>query len=210
MLYNGYGEHNIQGIGDKHIPLIQNVMNTDDVVAITDQATDTLLLLFNTPAGREYLVSQGLEPALVDQLKHLGFSSIANLLAAIKVAKLHGYGAGDVIVTVATDGFELYKSEVDKIISRDHPGGFGETAAAAAHARFLKGIDTDHTVDIGAIGRNRIFNLGYYTWVEQQGVDFESFEARRSQTFWKDLHGHVERWDAQIDEFNARTGVTIA
>ena len=32
MLENGFGEHNIQGIGDKHIPLIHNVMNTDVVV----------------------------------------------------------------------------------------------------------------------------------------------------------------------------------
>ncbi|MDH5420681.1 MAG: pyridoxal-phosphate dependent enzyme [Acidimicrobiia bacterium] len=209
MLYNGYGEHNIQGIGDKHIPLIQNVMNTDDVVAISDQATDTLLLLFNTEAGKQYLMSRGFDATFVEQLQHLGFSSIANMLAAIKVAKLHNYGAGDVIVTVATDGFELYRSEVDKITSRDHPGGFDETAAAAAYARFLQGIDTDHTVDLGTIGRTRIFNLGYYTWVEQQGVDFESFEARRSQSFWTDLHGHVTRWDAQIAEFNHRTGVSI-
>ncbi len=210
MLYNGYGEHNIQGIGDKHIPLIQNVMNTDDVVAISDQATDTLLLLFNTEVGKRYLVSRGLDPTFVDQLQHLGFSSIANMLAAIKVAKLHNYGAGDVIVTVATDGFELYRSEVDKITTRDHPGGFLETSAAGTYARFLEGIDTDHTVDIGTIGRTRIFNLGYYTWVEQQGVDFESFEARRSQTFWKDLHGHVQHWDEQINDFNKRTGVSFA
>jgi cysteine synthase len=38
MLNNGYGEHNIQGIGDKHIPLIHNVMNTDIVVGVSDAA----------------------------------------------------------------------------------------------------------------------------------------------------------------------------
>jgi len=210
MLYNGYGEHNIQGIGDKHIPLIHNVMNTDDAVAISDQATDTLTLLFNTDVGRQYLIERGLDAALVDQLQHMGFSSIANMLAAIKVAKLHGYGAGDVIVTVATDGFELYKSEVEKITSRDHPNGFDDKAASAAYARFLEGVDTDHTVDLGEIGRRRIFNLGYYTWVEQQGIEFEAFEARRKQAFWKDLHSHVETWDAMIDDFNGRTGVEIA
>ncbi len=209
MLYNGYGEHNIQGIGDKHIPLIHNVMNTDDAVAISDQATDTLLLLFNTAVGRAYLIAQGLDPAFVDSLANLGFSSIANMLAAIKVAKLHHYGSGDVIVTVATDGFELYRSEVDKLTTRDHPGGFDEKSASAAYARFIEGVDTDHTVDLGAIGRDRIFNLGYYTWVEQQGVEFDAFESRRSPKFWKDLHSHVETWDSMIGEFNARTGVTI-
>ncbi len=62
MLYNGYGEHNIQGIGDKHIPLIHNVMNSDDAVAISDQATDTLLLLFNTEAGKKHLIERGVDP----------------------------------------------------------------------------------------------------------------------------------------------------
>ena len=40
LLNNGYGEHNIQGIGDKHVPLIHNVMNTDLVIGVSDQATD--------------------------------------------------------------------------------------------------------------------------------------------------------------------------
>ena len=209
MLYNGYGDHNIQGIGDKHIPLIHNVMNTDDAVAITDQATDTLLLLFNTEAGKKYLVDRGIDPKLVDDLQHLGFSSIANVLAAAKIAKYHRFGPDDVIVTVATDGFEMYRTEVDKIEGRDHPGGFDDRAAAAAYSRFLEGIDTDHTQELGEIERRRIFNLGYFTWVEQQGVGFEEFEARRDLSFWKDLHSYVGEWDNLITDFNARTGVTV-
>src|SRR5207248_2669204 len=55
MLSNGFGEHNIQGIGDKHIPFIHNVMNTDLVVAVSDRATDHLSLVFASGAGREYL-----------------------------------------------------------------------------------------------------------------------------------------------------------
>ena len=208
MLYNGYGEHNIQGIGDKHIPLIHNVTNSDDVVGISDQATDTLLLLFNTDVGKKYLVDRGIDPGTVENLRHLGLSSIANLLAAIKIAKYHDYGSGDVIVTVATDGQELYISEMDKFVRRDHDGEFDASAAAAAHARFLEGADTSHVLELGEVGRRRIFNLGYYTWVEQQGIEFEQFEARRQQTFWHDLHPMLERWDSMIDEFNARTGAT--
>ena len=69
MLQNGFGEHNIQGIGDKHIPLIHNVMNTDVVVGISDRATDELDVLFNTPEGRSYLVHRkGLDPDLVGAL----------------------------------------------------------------------------------------------------------------------------------------------
>ena len=207
MLYNGYGEHNIQGIGDKHIPLIQNVVNGDDVVGVSDRATDTLFLLFNTEAGRAHLLDRGIDPAVVDGLRHMGFSSIANMLAAIKVAKYHGMGSGDVLVTVATDGHELYRSEIDKILRRDHPNGFDEAAAAEAFARYLEAVDTDHVLELGEIERRRIFNLGYYTWVEQQGVPLDDFEARRDPAFWTGLRPYLDRWDEMIGEFNERTGV---
>ena len=209
MLYNGYGEHNIQGIGDKHIPLIHNVTNSDDAIAISDKATDTLTLLFNTDVGKQYLRDLGVEAGLVDNLKHMGYSSIANMLAAIKYAKHHGLGSGDVIVTVATDGFEMYSSELEPIIDRDHAGDFDRAAAAAAHARFLAGVDTEHLLELGEVGRRRIFNLGYYTWVEQQGIPFDTFEARRSQTWWDDLRPYTDRWDVMIKEFNERTGATL-
>lgn len=204
MLYNGYGEHNIQGIGDKHIPLIHNVTNSDDVIGISDVATDTLFLLFNTDPGRECLRMQGVPETVVDDLRHLGLSAIANVLAAIKLAKHHGYGSGDVIVTVATDGAEMYTSELDKIGVRDHPRGFDRMAAAAAHAQHLAGADTEHVLELTEVDRRRIFNLGYYTWVEQQGIDFETFERRRQQSWWDSLRGYTDRWDEMISEFNER------
>ena len=209
MLYNGYGEHNIQGIGDKHIPLIHNVMNSDDVVAVSDKVSDTLYMLFNTDDGKAHLAGKGVPTETIADLRNMGLSSIANMVAAIKVAKYHGYGREDVIVAVATDGGEMYDSEIEKISKRDHPDGFDGRSAAAAFAQHLDGADTDHVLELGAVGRNRIFNLGYYTWVEQQGIEFEDFEARRDQSFWKGLQPFLERWDGMIDEFNERTGVTI-
>ena len=98
LLYNGFGEHNIQGIGDKHVPLIHNAMNTDFVVDITDRATDNLLVLFNTEAGHEHLrermgVPRGRRrPAAARSASR----SICNVLAAIKVAKQQGLGPKDV------------------------------------------------------------------------------------------------------------------
>jgi cysteine synthase len=209
MLYNGYGEHNIQGIGDKHIPLIHNVTNSDDVVAISDRATDTLTVLFNTPAGKDHLAGLGLAPEFVARLRHLGYSSIANMLAAIKLAKYHGYGTDDVVVTVATDGFEMYSSELERIIERDHGGDFDRAAAAAAHARFLEGTDTEHLLELSEVDRRRIFNLGYYTWVEQQNIPFPTFEARRRQAWWDGLRSYTDRWDEMIVEFNERTGAGL-
>ncbi|MGF1668747.1 MAG: pyridoxal-phosphate dependent enzyme [Acidimicrobiia bacterium] len=209
MLYNGFGEHNIQGIGDKHIPLIHNVTNSDDVVAISDRATDSLFALFNTPAGKRRLVDGGVDPEVVGNLRHLGYSSICNMLAAIKVAKHHRLGSDDVIMTVATDGAEMYGSELDPIIARDHGGDFDDRAAAAVHARYLEGVDTDQLLELGEVGRRRIFNLGYYTWVEQQGIPFDVFEARRDQSWWDSLRPYTDRWDEMITEFNQRTGVTL-
>src|SRR5215216_6677916 len=131
MLENGFGEHNIQGIGDKHIPLIHNVMNTDVVVAVSDRATDELDVLFNNDEGRRYLVTRRRVPAdVVEQLGHFGLSSICNVLAAIKTVRLLDLGPSDAVMTVATDGAALYASERAKTVSRRFGGGFGPVDAA--------------------------------------------------------------------------------
>ena len=123
MLYNGFGEHNIQGIGDKHIPLIHNVMNTDVAVAISDRATDRLGLLFDTDAGRAHLATRrGVADDVLEQLPSLGLSSICNVLAAIKTAKHYGLGPDDVVVTVATDGAAMYRTERDIAAREVLPG----------------------------------------------------------------------------------------
>lgn len=208
LLYNGYGAHNIQGIGDKHVPLIHNVMNTDLVVGVSDQATDALDLLFNDPEGAAYLTQRcGLAPALVAALPALGLSGIANVLAAIKTARHLELGEGDVILTLATDGAELYASERDRLRRQAFPNGFDRVAAAAVHGRYLAGLDGDHVLETTHRERRRIFNLGYYTWVEQQGVSLEAFDRRRHQSFWRALRAALPAWDARIDEVNQRTGL---
>ncbi|HUJ93263.1 MAG TPA: hypothetical protein VLW05_11235, partial [Gaiellaceae bacterium] len=208
MLENGFGEHNIQGIGDKHIPLIHNVMNTDVAVAVSDRATDRLGLLFGTELGREHLLRRRGVPAdVVAQLPSLGLSSICNVLAAIKVAKQLDLGPDDVVATVATDGAAMYGSERELAVAKFFPGGFDELGAAEVFGEHLLGAATDHVRELTYEERKRIFNLGYYTWVEQQGISIEDFEARREQSFWKRQHASVARWDELIDEFNARTGV---
>jgi cysteine synthase len=205
MLENGFGEHNIQGIGDKHIPLIHNVMNTDIVCAISDEATDQLDVLFNTPAGRSYLVEhKGVPADVVTSLEHFGLSSICNVLAAIKTAKLLGLGADDAVVTVATDGAALYPSERAKTLAGEFGGEFGHLDAAEVFGRHLGHVTTEDMIDCTERDRTRIFNLGYYTWVEQQGTPFDLFEQRRSQDFWRGLRRYLPVWDEMIDDFNAR------
>ena len=205
MLENGFGEHNIQGIGDKHIPLIHNVMNTDVVVGVSDRATDELDVLFNTPVGQQYLAQRhGISADLLDALTHFGFSAICNVIAAIKTAKLLGYGANEAIVTIATDGSALYPSERVKTLANRFKNNFTEIDAAEVFSEHLGNVSTDATIDCTALDKNRIFNLGYYTWVEQQGTPLDVFEARRSQSFWRSVRAYTPVWDGLINEFNAR------
>jgi cysteine synthase len=206
MLANGFGEHNIQGIGDKHIPLIHNVMNTDVATAVSDKTTDGVGVLFGTDEGRAYLADRrGVRDEILDLLPALGLSSIANVIAAIKTAKYYGMGSQDVIVTVATDGAAMYGTEREKVVaSRDGP--FDRVAAAETFGEHLLGAGTDHFLELSLKDRERIFNLGYFTWVEQQAVGLEDFEARRAQSFWLSLREFLPVWDAMIEEFNGRTG----
>jgi cysteine synthase A len=209
LLYNGYGEHNIQGIGDKHVPLIHNVMAMDYATAVSDAASDSLLLLFNTEVGRDYLARRrGVAPELLKALGNLGISSIANIVAAIKLAKYMKLGEGDSIVTVATDGAAMYGSEREHILETRFHGLFDAEDAAATFGRYILGAATDHLLELTSPDRERMFNLGYYTWVEQQGVCLSDFDARRKQSFWDGLLEQAAEWDARIDEVNRLTGVS--
>lgn len=207
MLENGFGEHNIQGIGDKHIPLIHNVHNTDMVVAVSDSATDQLDLLFQTPAGRDYLVSElGVEPALVELLENLGYSSIANLLGAIAFADSRGLGSDDVVISVATDPARLYNSGRPGMIDRDFGGTFAAADAAVAYERHLSDPSVHARLDLDERETRRVFNLGYFTWVEQLNLDIDTFVARREQSWWDAMVPTVDVWDQMIQQFNDDTG----
>ena len=207
MLLNGFGEHNIQGIGDKRIPLIHNVMNTDVATAVSDRATDQVGVLWNTDEGRRYLVERrGVPAALVEQLADIGLSGICNVLAAIKTAKYFDMGPHDVVVTVATDGYALYGSERDKALRKYFPGGFDSVSAGEVFGAHLLGQETHHFQELTYQDRTRIFNLGYFTWVEQQGVSLEEFVARRDPQFWSGIREVIPVWDQMIEEFNVRTG----
>ena len=209
MLANGFGEHNIQGIGDKHIPFIHNVLNTDVALAVSDRATDRLGLLFGTDVGLEHLATRrGIPTRVLEKLPSLGLSSICNVLGAIKVAKYYALDSRDVVITVATDGAAMYESEREIALAKHFPRGFDDVGAAEIFGEHLLGAATDHFAELTLRDRERIFNLGYFTWVEQQGVSLEEFEARRSPEFWTRVHESIGPWDDLIDELNARTGVS--
>jgi hypothetical protein len=211
LLENGFGAHNIQGIGDKHVPLIHNVMNTDLVVGVSDRATDQLAVMFASAAGREFLADRrGVPTHVIQALDAFGLSSICNVLAAVKTAKLLDLGPRDAVVTVATDGSEMYASEHRRLLQRDFSDRFAAPEAAATFARWMLGAGIDHALQLTEADRRRIFNLGYFTWVEQRNVPVEAFMQRRAQSFWIGLRDALPRWNAMIDEFNRRTGALEA
>jgi hypothetical protein len=165
-------------------------------------------VLFSDPAGLAHLRDRrGVPEETIAALPSFGLSSICNVLAAVKLAKHLDLGPDDVIVTVATDGAEMYESERQRIRARDFAGGFDEAAAAEVFGRWMLGADTDNLLETTTADRDRIFNLGYYTWVEQQGVSIEDFLARKDPSFWVGLRAKVAAWDEMIVELNARTGV---
>lgn len=203
LLENGFGAHRIEGIGDKHVPWIHNVKNTDLVVAIDDNAVVNLARLFNEPTGRAYLVSQGVPKEIVSQLDLLGFSSISNVLTAIKMAKYYEMDEHDVVLTVLTDSMELYGSRL-KEMHAEH-GEYTEQDAAVDFAYWLHGQSTDNMLELRYSDRRRVHNLKYYTWVEQQGKTYEEIQAQwYDRDYWNAYRSKTDEIDALITEFNAR------
>ncbi len=206
LLLNGFGGHRIEGIGDKHVPWIHNVKNTDLVTAIDDEATISLVRLFNEPTGRAYLVQQGVPEGLVARLDLLGISGIANLLSAIKFARWFEMGEQDVVLTVFTDSMELYQSRLREL--RQERGEYTELHAAADYHRYLLGCTTDAMQELTYWDRRRIHNLKYYTWVEQQGKTYEEIQAQwYDADYWTATQRQVAEIDALIEQFNETTGL---
>ena len=205
LLQCGFGEHRIEGIGDKHIPWVHNVRNTDVVTAIDDEQTISLLRLFNEPEGQAQLERSGVSREVIEQLPLLGISSICNLVSAIKTAKYFEMEGRDLIFTPLTDSVELYSSRLEEL--REERGSYGRDQAIRDDARFLEGIGIDNMDELGYRDRKRLHNFKYFTWVEQQGRDSKDLRAQWSDTFWDEVFAQAEEWDELIRSFNERTGL---
>ena len=208
LLENGYGEHQIEGIGDRHVPWIHNVKNTDMVMAIDDRDCMALLRLFHEEAGREYLVREaGVPKELVDKLGLLGISGIANLLCAIKFARYYELTSKDVVATVLTDSAAMYQSRLEEMASRQ--GDYTLVRAVACHAGVLLGQKTDALLELSYYEKKRIHNLKYYTWIEQQGRCVEELNQQwyDAEEYWGGVHQQKEEIDRCIREFNTAVGL---
>jgi cysteine synthase len=195
---NGYGGHDIQGIGDKHVTWIHNVNNMDAIMCIDDIECKRVLQMFAEEAGRETLVRRfGLDEAFVQQCSTLlGISSVCNILGAIKTAKYYEFGANDLIVTIATDGMDRYPSVMQAM--RRTYGPVDEAEATAIVRGTIQGQKTDWIKPGTRENRRQWHNLKYYTWVEQQGKTVEELNAQLSQDWWMEHQGMVAEIDRRL------------
>ncbi|HUU78992.1 MAG TPA: pyridoxal-phosphate dependent enzyme [candidate division Zixibacteria bacterium] len=208
MLLNGFGYHRIEGIGDKHIPWIHNVKKTDLVIAIDDQDCMNLLRLFNEPVGKQYLTKQGVPDYMVENLDLLGISSIANLLMTIKFARYFELSRRDIILTVFTDSMQLYQSRLKELNSRY--GEYSEIKAAIDYHRSLQEIKIDNILELKYPDKQRIHNLKYFTWVEQQGKSVEELNRQwyDEERYWNEIYEKVPKLDELIRNFNEKVGLS--
>jgi cysteine synthase len=206
LLQNGFGAHRIDGIGDKHVPWIHNVKNTDVITAIDDNDVVAIMRLFNEPEGQAYLAQQGVPADVISNLNLMGFSGIANMLSAIKMAKYYNMTSRDVLLIVLTDSMELYNTRIDEY--RKSEGAFTLTDAAETFAASLMGESTDNMLELTEFERKRVHNLKYYTWVEQQGRTYEEIIAQWDDPdYWTGFQGQLDEMDELINEFNHRVGI---
>ena len=207
LLNNGFGGHRIEGIGDKHVPWVHNVKNTDMVIAIDDEDSQNLLRMFNTEEGHQYLADvAGVPQKTIDDLAMLGISGIANVLCCIKFAKYYELTSDDVVATVATDSAVMYESRIREL--DEQQGEYDLLTAARDFSEHLRGVRTDSMQELSYAERKRVHNLKYYTWVEQQGKTYEEINAQwYDRDYWTSIHAQAAELDALINHFNEMTGV---
>ena len=202
LLRNGFGAHRIEGIGDKHVPWIHNVKNTDMVLSIDDQDCMDMYRLFSEETGKNYLRSLGVKEEDIANLALFGISGIGNMLSAIKMAKYYEMEEDDVVFTILTDSTVMYTSRLAELTAEQGP--FTETEAARVHSGALMHQGIDNALELGYYDRLRIHNLKYYTWVEQQGKTYEELNRQwYDREYWKELPKLTPKIDKLITEFNS-------
>lgn len=206
ILMNGFGSHRIEGIGDKHIPWIHNVKNTDAVTAINDEDCMRIFRLFNEQEGMKYLKSLGIGREMINSFEMIGISGIANLLSAIKTAKYFELNEDDLIMTIATDSAGMYNSRLREL--NEERGSYSTIQAVKDFENCLAGTRTDNMKELNYHDRKAVHNLKYFTWVEQQGKESEDLNRLwYDNEIWQKMFSQVNRWDELIKDFNEKTGL---
>ena len=203
----GFGAHRIEGIGDKHIPWVHNVRNTNAVSAIDDEQVMQLLRLFNEKNGQAYLKSLGLSEDYIASLSAVGISGMCNLVSAIKTAKYYDMDGRDVVFFPLTDSMDLYGSRIAEMQKEEGP--FTAAKAARTYGQWLAGCTPDTFRELSYFDQKQLHQFKYFTWVEQQGKTSDELRQLWDPDFWTELFdpSQVKQWDKLINDFNAATGL---
>jgi hypothetical protein len=195
---NGFGDHDIQGIGDKHVTWIHNVMNMDAMICIDDMESKKGLQLLTSDIGKDYLVDVvGMPIENVEALSQiLGISGVCNLIGAIKTAKYYEMTENDNIFTICTDTIDRYHSVMNNLDSEFGP--MDKTEAAVRYNCIFKNIKLDYIQEGTYATRKRWHNLKYYTWVEQQGKTVQELNAQKSQDYWLEKQSQISGIDEKL------------
>lgn len=200
---NGFGAHRIEGIGDKHIPWIHNVKNTDVAIAVDDEIPMQWIRMFNEEAGLRLLKEKGVKQDIIDKLDWVGISGAANIIAAIKYAKYFELKENDVVVTILTDSIEMYESRIKEL--NEERGVFTGYNAHEVNASCFEGLNIDYVKELNYYDRKAVHNLKYYTWVEQQGKTYEEICAQwEDDSYWTEITSHTDEVDQLIQDFNKK------
>ncbi|MGI6574967.1 MAG: PLP-dependent cysteine synthase family protein [bacterium] len=197
---NGYGDHDIQGIGDKHVTWIHNVLNMDALVCVDDMEAKLGLQLLTDPVGLEYLETKaGISGEMLQQLATVfGISGVANVLGAIKMAKYYRLPANANVVTILTDAIDRYHSVMSALDQQF--GRFNQEKAAQRYWGIFHRVKLDYIQEGTPLNRERWFNLKYYTWVEQQGKTVDELNAQRSESWWQEQRAKIAEIDRRLEK----------
>jgi len=198
LFNNGYGSHDIQGIGDKHVPWIMHTGNLDALMCIGDLECKKGLQLLSEEAGMETLHKRfGVPQGDVETMSNLfGISGICNVLGAIKTAKFYGMSSRDTIVTIATDALDRYYSVMAEM-TRTY--GAMDEAEATARTHIFLDQKTDWIKEGTVDARKQWHNLKYFSWVEQLGKTVQELNVQLDPEWWLGQQSRVAEIDERIE-----------
>lgn len=196
---NGFGGHDIQGIGDKHVTWIHNTDNMDAMICIDEWDSKKGMQLIHEDAGLSVLEKYGVDRKRLEGMRDMiGISGVCNILGAIKTAKHYRLGKGDVLFTIATDSIDRYYSVMKNM--NEELGAMDEAEAEKRLLSIFHRQGTDYILEGTEHSRDCWANLKYYTWIEQQGKEVEELRAQRSEEYWMEHQEKIENTNKAILE----------